>query len=302
MPPHNATRVCVALAAVLLGPALPGPGFRAAAKDPADVKPIYKAEQPVTIDGRHDESCWQAAQPLQVDQPLGDKPLSGAPLPMQVKYAWDEHYFYIAYEVHDTDLVTVGTGRKVGPPDNQRPTSLEYAPEKNLDLAEFFVSFGSVRFFWEVHHTAANHLNNHWCAVPDRDDPILRSPQALGAVLILRNEYIDDEEDARVASAVTLLKRPDGSRSTVGDSRDVDVGYRGEIRLPWRGLGAPKHRRGEHGWKMAGQELRLLAAALNGNDGEARYFSNAADLPQQMFHLSAALWPRFVLIDKPRSD
>ena len=83
-------------------------------------------------------------------------------------------------------------------------------------------------------------------------------------------------------------------------SDDVDVGYSGEIRLPWAGLGMPAGKRRPDGsYDLKGFELPMLAVVLNGNGGTPVYHSSAAGLPRQMFHFSADRWPRYVLAEPP---
>ena len=37
-----------------------------------------------------------------------------------MRYAWDDHYLYIAYETFDANLTAQGTGEMQGPKDNRR--------------------------------------------------------------------------------------------------------------------------------------------------------------------------------------
>ncbi|HEX5103273.1 MAG TPA: hypothetical protein VFV87_05655, partial [Pirellulaceae bacterium] len=194
-----------------------------------------------------------------------------------------------------SDLVALGTGRMVGPPGNRREASEEYRPEKNLDLAEFFLSLGSRTEFWEMHHSAGNHLNNHWCRVPPPDVWKQNGKPRYADVKFDRERYVADDGSRTVARAVHLLPKADGQPSTVNDPSDIDAGYSGEIRFPWSGLGLPADRRRAGGsYRLAGLELQILAAALNGNGGEPRYYSSG-ELPSQMFHFSASRWPHYRL-------
>jgi hypothetical protein len=105
---------------------------------------------------------------------------------------------------------------------------------------------------------------------------------------------VPDDGKFTVQRAVHLLPKADGQPSTVNDSTDVDSGYSGEICFPWSGLGLPAERRRQDGtYRLSGLELRVLAAALNGNGGEPHYWSSG-ELPNQMFHFSTSRWPRFV--------
>ena len=199
---------------------------------------------------------------------------------------------YFAYELRDRDLVVIGTGHESGPPDDRRPTSEEYLPEKKLDLVELFVSLGSREQFWEIHHTAGNHLNNAWCRVPSarRFGPP-RGSRGMPIVTFDRQRFIPDDGPFTVARYVALLPKADGRASTINDPSDEDTGFSGEIRLPWGGLGLPaKLRRPDGSYDLVGLELPMLAAALHGDTGQAVYHSSA-ELPLQMFHFSASRWP-----------
>ena len=179
-------------------------------KMPAVMKPtpIFKAAISPVIDGSLDDACWKNAVPVVVDNMFGVDGRHTNPAPMVARFAWDDRYLYIAYDVLDTDMIVVGTGREVGPPGNRRPTSEEYLPAKNLDLVEFFVSLGSERAFWEIHHTAGNHLNNHWCQVPTADALAKVAKPSIGNLSIDRNTFIPDDGQFTVVRAVQLKRRP----------------------------------------------------------------------------------------------
>jgi dienelactone hydrolase len=263
--------------------------FFAATDGLSAVRPVYRAAETATIDGKLDEPLWKAAEPILVDRPHGRAGVIAEQPPLVVRLAWDERYLYIGYEVRDTQLVALGTGKEVGPAGNRREAAVEYAPEKHLDLVEFFVSpGGSLTRFWEVHHAAGNQLNTHWCVVPSQQEWRKLVKPAYGDVHFDRERYIDDDGNARVARAVALLPADGGQPSTVNRPDDLDTGYTGEIRLPWVGLGAGDRK------AAPGSELRLLAAVLNGNGGQARYWSSS-ELPSRMFHFSASRWPQYRL-------
>ena len=105
----------------------------------------------------------------------------------------------LGYQVRDSDLVAIGTGREVGPPGNRREASEEYRPEKNLDLAEFFLSLGSRTEFWEMHHSAGNHLNNHWCRVPPPEVWKQNGKPKYADVTFDRERYVPDDGSRTVA-------------------------------------------------------------------------------------------------------
>jgi dienelactone hydrolase len=267
--------------------------FFAATAGAAEVREIARTSEPLTIDGKLDEAAWRAAEPIPVDRPHGRAGLIAAEPPMVARLVCDERYLYVGYEVRDTDLVAIGTGRRVGPAGNEREASEEYLPEKNLDLAEFFISQGSATEFWEMHHSAGNHLNNHWCQVPTTGELRKKAKAQNGDVKFDRARFVPDDGKLTVACSVYLLPKDDGRPSTVNDSADEDAGYSGEIRFPWSGLGLPPERRRQDGsYRLSGLEVRVLAAALNGNGGQPQYWSSG-ELPKQMFHFSAARWPRY---------
>jgi hypothetical protein len=272
-----------------------GLGAQAAERAPQN---IFRTESPPVIDGKLDDDCWRRATVAQVQYPFGEPGTTTSPPPMTARFLWDEHFLYVGYLVRDENLVAIGTGKEVGPPTNRRPTSEEYLPDRNLDLVEFFVSFRGEQEFWELHHTAANHLNNHWCEVPDYALKPGAKP-TIADVTIRRDRFASDDGAHTVARAAALSAKADGSVSTVNEPADRDTGYSGELRFPWAGLGAPADRREADGkYAMAGLQLKILAAVLNGNGGKAVYHSSARDLPARMFHFSAARWPRYVLSDE----
>jgi dienelactone hydrolase len=269
--------------------------FFATAEGMAEVCAIGRAKEPITIDGKLDEDVWRTTEPVLANRPHGRSGQVADQPPLTARFAWDDDYLYVGYEVRDTDLVAIGTGRQIGPPGNQREASAEYLPEKNLDLVEFFVSLGSPTEFWELHHSAGNHLNTHWCTVPTAAELRKRVKPQLADVKCDRERFIADDGQRTVARAVRLLPKEDGQPSTVNDSSDTDAGYVGELRLPWAGLELPaSRRRPSGGYRLDGLELQILAAALNGNGGDARYWSSG-ELPKQMFHFSSGRWPKYRL-------
>ena len=78
---------------------------------------IHRAMSPVRIDGMLDEPCWQRAEPVPVCFLHDRSGEAVAPVPMTARYAWDEHYLYIGYDVSDTNLVApvrVGRNATIG--------------------------------------------------------------------------------------------------------------------------------------------------------------------------------------------
>ena len=280
-----------------------GLSFASAADAPASaLTPIYRAKTAPVIDGKLDDACWKNAVVVVANHLYAAPGQRTQPPPLVARFAWDERFLYIGYEVNDTNIVALGTGRESGPPGNRRPMSEEYLPEKHLDLVEFFISFGSTQVFWEIHHNASNHLNNLWIELPSAEALAKIPKPSYKDVTFHRDRYVDDDGAFTVARAVRLKPRADGKPSTVNDPSDRDTGFTGEIRLPWAGLGAPaSKRRANGGYALGGTRLPMLAAVLNGNGGQAVYHSSAPDLPKLMFHFSAALWPKYQLVESEGS-
>lgn len=274
--------------------------------------PIYKAEEPIKIDGVLDDPAWKTATPIDVVYVWGKVGEKSKEPRMIARYTWDDHYLYIGYETFDKNLVALGTGEKKGPKDNQREVCMISHPTEKVDVVEFFVSLGDPRFFWELHHNAANHFSDIFCIVSDDAWPIGKSTLfRFGIHFGTQNYLVDDADGGRtLARAVKLKPRADGKPSTVNDPSDEDTGYTGELRLPWIGLGAPltsetmvpveptkpgEKKRNVHGpWKMAGQQLMILAVVQNA-DTKEHYFHSSPTKPGGWFHKGSEHWPKYLL-------
>lgn len=275
---------------------------------------LPKAEQPIKIDGDLDDPAWKDAPVIDVNYIWG-KVGERSPTPrMKVRYTWNDNYLYIGYETFDKNLLARGTGEKEGPKANQREGAVFGTDQ--LDVVEFFIFFGDTRFFWEVHHNAQNQFNDIWCVVVDDTWPISKSSINRFGIQFHNREFIQDDTEAghTLSMAVKMKPKADGKASTVNDSSDEDTGYIGEIRLPWLGLGAPlksetmmqiptddpKKKKTVHGpWKMAGQEIMILAVVQDGDvKDHGGYFHSSPTKPGGGFHKDSHLWPRYLLEPK----
>lgn len=270
-----------------------------AGEQPPIVFEIARAAGPIVIDGHLDEPAWRRAMVHEVSYQGAQVGQRDPAVPLRVRYAWDEHYLYIAYEVRDADLRALSDGRVVGPPNNQRAAALPWAPELQVDVVEFFITFHSRRFIWEIHHNALNHRNETFNVVIDPDDPLRRSALNSLGVVLLKHEYVEDDGAYTSRSASRLLADERGELSTPNHPDDTDIGYVGEIRLPWLSLGAPiSARTGQPGaWNLEGKTLQILAVNLNGNDGKPVYHHDSPTRPRRgMFAQAVTHYPWYRLV------
>lgn len=274
--------------------------------------PILKSAEPIKIDGVLDDPAWQQATPVDVVYVWGKVGEKSKEPRMIAKYTWDDHYLYIGYETFDKNLIARTTGAKKGPKDNQREVCMISHPTEKVDVVEFFISFGDPRFFWELHHNAANHFSDIFCVVADDNWPISKSTLFRFGIHFGTEQFLNDDVDGgrMLAKAVKLKPKTDGKSSTINDPGDEDSGYTAELRLPWIGLGAPvaretmvaveptvpgEKKRNIHGpWKMAGQELLILAVVQDG-DTKEHYFHSSPTKPGGWFHKGSEHWPKYVL-------
>jgi hypothetical protein len=289
-----------ALAAILLAAFMLGAGLASGAEPLAETTVtgrIVRAAQPVVMDGVLNEPVWQEAEPVSVDWIYKKQNEKSAQPRMTVRYAWDEHYLYIGYEVFDTNLTVQAKETRKGPADNRRQGCENWvaSPQPQVDLAEFFPVFDE-NFFWETHHTANNLFNDLLIvrALPNwkKTMPAMAS---WPGIYFGREEFIKDEGEFKLAMATVLKPKADGKPSTVNDPSDTDTGYTAEIRLPWGGIGAPANARTKEGWTMAGRDLRILAVCQEG-DAPELYFASATGLTPAFFHEQTGKYPRYVLV------
>ena len=264
---------------------------------PADTNTIMvlKTAQPVKVDGVLDEDCWKQAVPLKADYIKGGNGKVSSEPRMIAKYAWDDRYLYIGYEIFDTNLVAKGNGVTKGPADNRREGCEISSP---ADVAEFFIGLDNSNMFWEVHHSASNHINDILVFVDlsawKKEPP----SQVWSGIYWAKNEYLQDEGEYKLAGAAQVKPRADGKPSTINDDSDTDTGYTAEFRFPWASLFVPNSAKTKEGWsKLAGREIAILAVTENGDLKDAPYHTSCATLPKaDFFHNHFARWPRYKLV------
>lgn len=267
--------------------------------------PVHRAADPVAIDGMLDESCWKTAMPVRVDYEHGKAGVLCTQSLMTVKYAWDDRYLYIGYETFDTNLLAAGTGEMDGPHANRREGCVIWR-SSGIDCVEFFLSWGSEQYVWELHHNALNQFNDTWCVVlPLESDPSARYTGWDFGIRFCRGEYLLDDPPATVAMAVQLKPKADGRPSTVNDPGDLDTGYAAELRIPWLAtgiardravMGPPKDKDQRRDrvpglWMVEGLELWSLCVVQN-SDSHSRYHHSGPGFNANWFHRKASTWPR----------
>ena len=258
---------------------------------------IPKVESPIEINGDINKPCWKEIPVVRADYIKSKAAVLSDEPHLSVKYAWDEHYLYIAYEAFDTNLVAASKPGTKGPASNLRPICENWKKDEKVDIVEFFISFGDEHFLWELHHNALNQFNDIWCTVPDPAWPIAKSSLARFGIIFNAEEFIHDDGEFTVAMAVKMKPKADGKPSTVNDPSDTDTGYTAELRLPWRGLGAPvtaappeKKDVKDSAWKMAGESISILAVMQDGDLKERYYHSSPQEIPS-WFHKAQKQWP-----------
>jgi len=267
---------------------------------PAPPTPVrlLKTDKPVTIDGVLDEACWKAAEPVRVEFAYGKQGVKSEQLPALVYYAWDHEYLYVGYETFDATLRAAGTGEKEGAQDNRREAC---DIGGSNDVFEIFVSFDDPHFFWELHHNVANNFSDIWVTVAGKDWPLYRSSRAYQGIIWSQKESL---AHAMLETAVRLKPKEDGKPGTVNQDDDIDAGYVGELRLPWKSLGAPARWLKGRPPKNDGRTIVLFAAVQDGGRSPRYHHSSPNQKITDFFHKEAAGWPRYSLVGtaKGRGD
>jgi len=262
---------------------------------------ILQTSQPISVDGILDEPAWASAQPIPIVFPWGDsEPIQQAPHGV-ARLTWDDDYFYIGYEVFDTDLSAGAATDNCLP---RQPCAIRDG-ERLLDVVEFLIAFDDIHFIWEIHHNVTNQFSDIWICAVDDDWPIAASGMAYNGLIVSPTQFIRDADGAKLATAARV-----SGNSTINRSADIDEGYFGELRLPWRGIGAPKRARirkvierdeqGQAvrsrtiGWNLTGQTVRVLVV-MQDQSIKNRYLTSSPTIrPNEAFHTQVQHWPRYL--------
>ncbi len=185
--------------AAVTGGCLSGPpaGGAPAVPERHPVQVAVRATRPVVMDGRLDDAVWQRAPAYPFSVPAAASPALSVPVETgDVRYAWDDTYFYVAARFADSDLVA--EGEKDGLPQFQLG-----------DLLEVFLKPANDTYYWELYATPLNKKTRYW--FPGRG--------RLG----LPSCFADKDVGMVVAAQ---------NRGTVNDWRDRDVEWTVEMAIP----------------------------------------------------------------------
>jgi hypothetical protein len=255
---------------------------------------LLKTDKPVVIDGVLDDACWKVAEPVRVEFAYGQQGVKSEPLPAMVYYAWDHQYLYVGYETFDASLRAAGAGEDEGPRDG-RHAACDVGGDN--DVFEVFVSFNDPHFFWELHHNASNNFSDIWVVVAGKDWPLYKSSRSYQGIVWCKKESLCEGglEGVTLQTAVRLKPKQDGKPGTVNQDDDVDAGYVGELRLPWKSLGAPNAWLNARSPKMDGQSIVLFAAVQDAQRTPRYHHTSPNQKITGMFHTEAAGWPVYRL-------
>ncbi len=276
---------------------------------------IYKTATEIVIDGKLNEPAWQNAVKIPTIYFREKNTFCiSTNILANTQLCWDSNYLYIAYETFDTDMIAASQDRSIGPENNKRtPPVINPNEVKNVDVVEFFITWGSKNFYWELHHNAKNDFSDIWCVTADDSWEISKTKAFtwgihFGDTLWIK-EY--DNNRATLKKAVTLKLKEDGKPSTINDSSDVDTGYIAEIRLPIGSIAVPtktemfetykdengKERRRSAGFDLDNVNIRVLTVVQDMTT-QTRYHWSSPNFKGGWFQHDAINWDNFVFSEK----
>jgi hypothetical protein len=112
----------------------------------------HRASGPIELDGQPNESAWQRAQPVALDEPR-DARQQGLSLeePGTARLLWDDRFLYVAFDFVDSDVIALGKEGDEG-------------QQLSGDLAEIFLKRPDQTWYWEFHVTPTGFVTQNWCA------------------------------------------------------------------------------------------------------------------------------------------
>jgi hypothetical protein len=198
----------VLIAVIIAGWPLDGPaGVQVMIRPEAYMPPrgyvCYRADGPITIDGKLDDPAWQAATWTEDFVDIEGDRRPAPRLRTRAKMLWDDQYFYIAAELEEPHVQGTLTRHD------------SYIFHDDNDFEVFLNPDGNNHNYAELEMNA---LNTTW-------DLRLRKPYR-------------DEGKAEDEWEIPGLKTAVHVDGTVNDPRDVDKGWTIEIAIPWEVVAA----------------------------------------------------------------
>ncbi len=163
---------------------------------PAVMEAVY-ADIPIQVDGKIDEDVWKRAKVYEMKFSR-DRDKSGEKLKEegQIRFAWDDKYFYLGASFKDSDIVAEG-----------KADQLHHY--RLGDVCELFLKPNGKSWYWELYVTPNNKKTSFW--FPGRG--------RLG----LPSGFEDYRCGLKVASRCI---------GTLNDWTDIDKGWTAEMAMP----------------------------------------------------------------------
>ncbi|MDD5698037.1 MAG: carbohydrate-binding family 9-like protein [Victivallaceae bacterium] len=221
-------------------------------KPESEINPVYKCyEVPdgtIHIDGKLDEKCWQNAPVMEFrDLVNGSKPLISS----CARLVWDDKYIYVAYEIHDPNVVAYYGERKTG------GTHINSKDEPHRGEPEIMARDTFVKFFLDPDADGKNYIEIHINPINNVADilidlPYSYYPDGIASRKALNLPMIENKVDwywncEGLKSAVQV-------QGTLNHSDDIDEGWTIELAVPWEALksltkGAYRPDKGNNKWR-----------------------------------------------------
>lgn len=192
--------------------------------------PSYKcykvSEGTVHIDGKLDEDCWQNAPIIEFRDLLDG---SRHEITGSAKMLWDDKYIYVAYEIHDPNVVAYYGERKRG---RTLPNTQE---EPHTGEPEIMFRDTFVKFFLDPDADGMNYIEIHINPINNIADLLIDYPyikkgrEEIGITTQLPTKADWSWNCEGLKSAVQI-------QGTLNFSDDIDQGWTVELAIPWESL------------------------------------------------------------------